>query len=337
VSTRSTTAANVALCVAILLVIVVGVIALWKIDTWGEGGRQRREGPGGLEFEPIDPALIAYRQTAEIDVSMQQPRALAVGPNDTIYVGGDQAVHAFDADGTPRERTSLSAPPRCLAVGGPGDAAPGRLYAGMQDHVVTLDTPAASPAAWPSLGPQATLTSIAATDRGVFVADAGNRIVLQFSPSGELQQRIGAPDTGRNIPGFVITSEHFDLAMGADDLLYVVNPRYLRLESYAANGDLRQHWGEAAAGVEGFFGCCNPIHIAVLPDGRFVTAEKGIARIKVYSPEGAFESVVAGPEQMAAEAADLAVDSRGRVLVLDPTERCVRVFEQKSDAAGGGS
>ena len=34
-----------------------------------------------------------------------------------------------------------------------------------------------------------------------------------------------------------------------------------------------------------FFGCCNPAQLAVLPDGRFVTAEKGIPRVKIYSRE----------------------------------------------------
>ena len=89
-----------------------------------------------------------------------------------------------------------------------------------------------------------------------------------------------------------------------------------------------------------FFGCCNPAHFAILPDGRFVTSEKGIPRIKVYSAQGQFECVVAGPEQLAVDSRqlsdprlaadkrvfDVAVDSRGRVLVLDPQARSVRVY-----------
>ena len=82
--------------------------------------------------------------------------------------------------------------------------------------------------------------------------------------------------------------------------------------------------------MEGFFGCCNPAHFAVLADGRFATAEKGVARIKVYDGEGRFESVVAGPEQLPVEAADLTTDSRGRILVLDPKAKSVRIFELKA-------
>jgi len=34
-------------------------------------------------------------------------------------------------------------------------------------------------------------------------------------------------------------------------------------------------WGKRS-GIADFFGCCNPAHLALLPDGRFVTSGKGI-------------------------------------------------------------
>jgi hypothetical protein len=85
------------------------------------------------------------------------------------------------------------------------------------------------------------------------------------------------------------------------------------------------------------------VHIALFPDGRFVTAEKGIPRVKVYSADGTFESVVVGPETLAPTATaaeetrpehkllavDVAVDGSGRIWVLDPGARQLRVFEQK--------
>ena len=73
----------------------------------------------------------------------------------------------------------------------------------------------------------------------------------------------------------------------------------------------------------------------MLPDGRFVTAEKGIPRIKVYSPRGEFECVVAGPKQMKAVAADLAADRRGRILALDPSNGQRAHLRAKPASAGG--
>ena len=117
----------------------------------------------------------------------------------------------------------------------------------------------------------------------------------------------------------------------------------MRIETYTPDGTLWSFWGESSATIEGFFGCCNPAHIAVLPDGRIVTAEKGLLRVKVFAPDGTFDGVVAGPSQLDSHgqvegqeladheftAVDLAADSRGRVLVLDRNAGRVRVFEEK--------
>jgi hypothetical protein len=100
--------------------------------------------------------------------------------------------------------------------------------------------------------------------------------------------------------------------------------------------------------VEGFCGCCNPVYFTRLPDGWFVTSEKGLNRIKVYDVTGKFECVVAGPEQLIKDrelawksctncqvgfGMPVAADARGRVLVLDPSTRDVRIFERKEKKA----
>jgi len=98
------------------------------------------------------------------------------------------------------------------------------------------------------------------------------------------------------------------------------------VEGYTDKGELETTWGQGSPAVADFFGCCNPAHLAVLPDGRFATGEKGIPRVKVYSREGKFQTVVAGPRQLSDTPADLAADCHGRVLVLDGRAAKVRVF-----------
>ena len=82
--------------------------------------------------------------------------------------------------------------------------------------------------------------------------------------------------------------------------------------------------------IEGFCGCCNPSHFTILNDGKFVTSEKGIARVKVYNRLGILESVVAGSDQFieGTVGLDLAVDSENRIYVLDPVKKMVRIFEK---------
>jgi len=301
-----------------------------------------RDEPVGVDVGPVtasqsavDPELIHYEQTHLFAVEMQQVHAVAVGPDDRIYVGGDQSCRVFSGvDHSVRLDVPLQAEPTCLAVAGSESAVPGRVYVGMKDRVEAFDADGKPVATWDSLGDGAAITSIAVEDEDVFVADAGNRIVLRYETSGKLIGRIGERDDARKIPGFTITSGYFDLAVSpVDGLLRVVNPRALRIETYTFDGDLEGHWGQATPGIEGFFGCCNPIHFAILPDGRFVTAEKGAERVKVYGKDGRFECVVAGPDQLDTQVADLAVDSRGRILVLDPKAKCVRIFEPKQPIA----
>ena len=283
--------------------------------------------------EKIDPALIHYRQAGEIPVGLTHPRALAVGPDGKIFVAGDKALLAFDSKGAKTAEFKLDYDPQCLAVGNADHKYPGRIYVGTSDHVEVLDSSGKQLASWDALGEKALPTSIALAENDVFLADAGNRLVWHYDTDGKLINRIGAADRIRKIPGFFITSPYFDLAVGHDGLLYVVNPGALRLEAYTFEGDLESSWGKGSPAIDGFFGCCNPAHFAVLSDGRFVTAEKGLPRIKIYGPQGKFECVVAGQDQFPSVAADLAVDNDGRILVLDSNKSRVLIFEPKTSAA----
>ncbi|NQU21400.1 MAG: hypothetical protein HQ567_08965 [Candidatus Nealsonbacteria bacterium] len=317
------TTTEVIVATLILVAVVVAVAALIFSDPWGER-------PLSHPDRDVDPALVHYRQTREIPVDMQYVSALAVGPTGDIYVAGDRAIHVFAPDGTKRDDIDLDEEPTCLAVAGANHAKPDRLYVAMRQHVEVVTTDGRPVAKWETIA-KANVTSIAAADEDIFVADAANKIVWRYAPDGTIQGRIGDPDKKKHVPGFVITTPFFDLAMAPDGLLRVVNPRLLRIEAYTIDGDLEGHWGTASPDVDGFYGCCNPIHFAIFSDGRFVTAEKGVQRIKIYDKQGQFDCVVAGPEQMTAQAGDLAVDHNDRVLALDPIARCVRIFEYDSD------
>ncbi len=334
------TRADVFIGVMIVLAIIVAVAAALRIDTWGERGDGvpaddvPDDADLGLQkLRKIDPALIRYGQTAEIPVAMEQARALAVGPDDSICVAGDREIHRYDASGQRRAEILLEGRPTCLAVGGAEHAFPGRLYVGVDHHVEVFDVKGNRQKRWDDLGEKAVLTSLAAAEHDVFVADAGNKTVWHYDTSGKLKGQIGQRDDRRGIPGFVVPSPYIDLAAGRHGLLYVANPGRLRIEAYTLNGDLELFWGKGMPTVQGFFGCCNPAHFALFANGCVVTAEKGLPRVKVYGPQGEFLCVVAGPEQLDVAAADLAVDGRDRVLFLDQQGGCIRVFQRKTPPA----
>jgi len=341
--------------IGLVIVAAAGVAAFVTISANKTGRGGSRLGPSyGYDLgklRRVDPKLILYEEDgpAGIATGFAEARAIAVGPGDAVYVAGDTSVRVFDARGAVACDVGLPGPPRCLTVD-----ADGTIYAGLKDHVEVLDANGTGRTAWPAAGENAVLTSIAVAGTDVFVADAGSRVVLRYDKAGKLLGRIGRKDPNRNIPGFVVPSPYFDLAMAPDGLLRVTNPGRHRIEAYTLDGDLELAWGTpSATNIEGFAGCCNPVNFAIGPGGEFITCEKGLTRVKVYDAEGVFRGVVASPAQFArhdrilsarapspgeSTALDVAIDSRSRVLVLDPCTGEVRVFVRKrpSRPDGGG-
>ncbi|MHC4752788.1 MAG: NHL repeat-containing protein, partial [Planctomycetota bacterium] len=309
------------------------------LDTTGKKG-------GGLgkefmyditELKQIDPNLILYEESTQpIKTGFTDSHSIALDSEGTIYVAGDKAIRLLDEIGELLDEIKLTETVGCLDI-----ADNGKIYVGMRNHVEVYDGWGKRQSTWKSLGRKAVLTSIIVWKNNVFVADAGNRIVVHYDITGTVINRIGKKDSRRNIPGFVIPSPYFDLAVPRDGLLRVVNPGRRRIEAYTFDGDLEFWWGEASAAIEGFCGCCNPVNIAVLPDDGFVTCEKGLVRVKVYDSEGEFLGVVAGPSQLARDGEyrvcdlpeecqaggfDVAVDASGRIFVLDTINNVVRIF-----------
>ena len=324
---RGATVTEAVIAVVVFVAAVVAiVVVLW--DPKPEAGGSL----GVAELQKVDPKLILFDEdvASAMKTDFDEARGLAVGADDTIYVAGDEAIHRFRPDGQRGPDVKLPSPPRCLAVD-----ADDTLYVAVGNHVLMVDPAGKVAATWAPVGEKAVITSIAVAKSDVYVAVFDTpRIVLRYDKAGKLLGRIGGKDEDRNIPGFFVPSPYFDLAMAPDGLLRVADTGRRKIEAYTPDGDLELSWGESSTGIEGFAGCCNPVSFAIRPDGGYVTAEKGITRVKIYDEAGAFEGVVAAPslfrEASDAAALDVAVDSRGRVLVLDPERGTVRVFLRKT-------
>jgi DNA-binding beta-propeller fold protein YncE len=330
--------------VAVLIVaaVVVAVVAVFRMDPTGERGSGLSQAYAYdlSRLARIDPNLILYAESGPgLRTGFRQSRAIAVDRSDRIFIAGDRGIRVFGNAGNLENTIALSGEPQCLTVSDDGT-----IYIGMRNHVQVLDAQGGAPASWAPLGDKAFLTSIAVHDGAVLVADAGNRVVLHYDTTGTLIKRIGQRDPDRNIPGFAVPSPHFDLAVSRDGLLRVANPGRNRIDTFTLDGDLEFWWGEPSVGIEGFCGCCNPVSFALLPNGGFVTAEKGLVRVKVYNSDGGFVGVVAGPDQFAGgkqiriyetpeehqgAVLDVAAGTDGRIYILDPADNTVKVFQRK--------
>ena len=276
----------------------------------------------------IDPQLLAYREADPIATGLAQPRGLALGPDGRLHIVGDQVIRIFDEDSASPSTVGLGSAPQALTV-----ASDGTIYVAMLGHIEVYTPDGTHRASWQSAGERAYFTSVAVAGENVWVADAGGRVVRRYDKSGQVRGQIGKKNEARHIPGLVVPSPHLNVLVGPDGLIWVNNCGRHAVETYTVDGDLTSSWGQPSLNIEGFCGCCNPTNIALLPDEKVVTSEKGLPRVKVYWPDGTLESVVAGPEAFASRVVglDLAVDAAGRVMVLDPAAKTVRSFERREE------
>lgn len=288
-------------------------------------------------FRRTDPKLIQYQETRRFNCLRSSPRCLALDTNGNVLIGAGKFVTRHSIEGALLNEFKVSEDVKCVK-----QAEDGLLYVGLRGHIEVYGANGQLSAAWEKPPGKPYFTGLAVNKGDVFVADAGNRVLLRYARTGNLKSRIGAKEKEKNIPGFIVPSPFFDVEIAPDGLLRVCNPGRHRVETYTTDGDFEGSWGKPGAAIENFCGCCNPINLALLSDGRFVTVEKGIPRVKVYSAQGTFESVVAGSESFIENAAacgphdctvgglDAVADTHGRIYVLDLVAANVRVLEPKS-------
>ncbi|MCE5328678.1 MAG: hypothetical protein LLG01_19945 [Planctomycetaceae bacterium] len=293
-------------------------------------------------YQGMQGAPMLYREdvTRGIDTKLKEPRGIAIGGSGGVYVVGDQIIrlpYSLYGD-LPYEIACPPGPPMCVAEFEKA------LFVGFKDRVAVLKDLSKWQEPWLSRGDKARFAAIAVSGDNVFVADAGNRVVLRYDRSGKLINEIGRKDPAKGAEGLVVPSPYMPLAVTSDGLLRVSNPGKHRVEAYTFDGRFELSWGTFGTGIDKFCGCCNPVGMTLIGGGRFVTVEKGITRIKIYDAEGKFQGVVAGPDQFAEHDKLCAASTAGctygglalaagpddTLYVLDPCTRQARVFVPKA-------
>jgi hypothetical protein len=310
-----------------LIVLAVVIVAIIAGDYLSN--KPDKTGPNPFEynvdnFKVVDSTLIHFRETKNFRIAFEKPVAITIA-NEKLYLAGDNKIQVIGLDGTLQQEIALTGMPQTVEVSG------NTIYTAINNGVNVFNEVGNLIKTWPALTDSALITAIAASETSVFVADAGNRKVHHFSPGGQLLASFdGKADEGV-LHGFIIPSGFFDLDINPDGDLWVVNPGMHSLENYTDEGNLREHWNNTSMMTEGFSGCCNPAFYTFLPDGRFVTSEKALVRIKTYKPSGEFDGVVAAPVKFKEDgrAPDVATDSAGNVYALDFDKKMIRVFEKK--------
>lgn len=315
------------LLIVLGLAIIIIIVRDFVVHKSGENIRNPYE-YNVDEFRKVDPATILYRETKDFAVNASDLKGIAVADSQVIVVAGNQLLK-YNLEGKELSRKQIIDTATCVTIDRNH-----QVWIGLRHSVVMYGPDGVLIKRWNSFGDRSVITSLAVSEENVYVADAGNRIVYHCNTNGGILAKIGEKDEEKGVPGYVIPSPYFPLALDDNNFLWVVNPGMHSFENYNADGSLRTSWGKASFKIDGFTGCCNPSYIAIMDDNSFVTSEKGMPRIKLYDQHGVFKGVVAPPDafdRSSTIAAPIALDSRQRVIALDIERKQVRIFERKEN------
>ncbi|MBK7175319.1 MAG: hypothetical protein IPH84_19375 [Bacteroidales bacterium] len=288
------------------------------------------ENPYDLKLDSLriaDTTAPLFEETARYSPLMSDIHCIATDKSGNIYVGGTDTLQLMDPKGKSVKLILLKGNYTSLCIDDRN-----MIIAGMQDHIRMIDPVSMEAKDWDSPGTDTYLTSVAVHGDDIYAADFGSKSIIRYNRSGKVIRRIGQKDPQSGVPGIILPSPYFDVAATPEGNIWAVNAGRHQLEKYDPDGNLLISWGTPSMGIKGFCGCCNPSHFTLLPDGSFITAEKGIERIKLYDKDGNFECIVASPDSFeeGTTGLDLAIDRSGQILVLDPMQTKIRVFRLKN-------
>ena len=310
----------------ILLVVVIIIVIALDLRSTRVGNRSENKYELNMdELMTVDTTLIGYKEIRNYNIEADSPHAITFHQQ-KIYIAADGFLQTFNIQGNQLLKVTLPYEPACLDV-----AEDGNIVIGFRNRIGFFNEDAELLWMGDTLGYRSIITAVAVKNQLIFVADAGNRVVHRYDISGKYLDQFEGKTGEQDSVGFIVPSGYFDLKINPEGELWVVNPGRHAFENYTYEGELRSFWENNTPGLEGFTGCCNPAHLAFLPDGSFVTSEKLIVRIKTHKPSGELLSVVASPEQFQENgiAPDIAVDTSGNIYALDFDRKIVRVFAPK--------
>lgn len=253
-------------------------------------------------------------------------RGLAVGAAGNVYAVGDSQVAVFSPAGELVEHWATEKPGFCVAV------ADGRVYVGQPGAVQIFEAGGKPLDAWRDAKRLGLVTAIGVCGEDVVIADTEERCIRRYDKGGKFRNDVGKDN---RMKGFLIPNRHLDLAVDAGGVIYAPNPGLHRVERYAQDGKLLGHFGRFdSQDAAGFPGCCNPTNIALTPRGDIAVTEKAGPRVKVYDPAGKLLAVWGeGDFDLMCKNMDIAVDSQGRVYVIDTARLQIVVYEPEASGA----
>lgn len=260
---------RVLLNLAILLVVVAFV--------WYMARSVNKEETTYAEAPREEPFTSRYTKVSSIDLPEEINRFdLADG---MLYISAGQTVYLFNTNG--KKQASFPVKPDVCDILADGE----EIYVLYPTFIEVYSTNGSLIREWEACSELSGYCSIALAGGHLFVTDAENKNICQYTLEGNFVRFIQSPR------GFIVPSYSSDIT-SRNDTVYCVNPGRHLVETYTPTGEFIAAFG-GPGGEAGFFaGCCNPAYVSFTPEGELITSEKGNPRVSVFGKNGVFREML---------------------------------------------
>ena len=198
---------------------------------------------------------------------------------DNIVISVADQVQIYQSNGTLISSFKINSNLRDLAV------TSNEILLLYTSHIEVFNTQGNQIRKWKAAKENSDYCSMAFGGGAVYITDAGNKNICQYSINGLFQRIIDSPNR------FIVPSYSFGITYNKGTI-FCSNPGRHQVEKYTADGKYIGSFGAAGGAIGKFCGCCNPVHLSYTETGDLITSEKGNPRISCYSPDGQFQSLL---------------------------------------------
>ncbi len=259
-----------------------------------------------------------WKVTSIIDPAAGKVESVGIMKNGNVVIGGDSFVACYDPEMRLLWNNKTDKPVRAISASGD------TIFTATTETIRLLNTEGSQIGEWGPFEDDALITSVSANNSFVVFADAFNKILMVLDKKGNLKSMIG-----KSGEPFILPSPYFDVAIDAENIIYVANTGKHLIEKRKIDGTLLEQFGGAGTDPEFYCGCCNPAHFTLIPGG-IITAEKGINRIKILNRKGEFMEFVSSINKFTPSVPIAVASSDGKIIYgANPADSKVYVFTKK--------
>jgi hypothetical protein len=279
----------------------------------------RKEENVAESSDSVTPEIAdSWKITSTIDPASGKIESVGIMKNGDVIIGGESFIACYDPELKMLWNNKTDQP--VTAISTSGDT----IFTSTAETIRLLNPEGNKIGEWGPFEDSAMITSVSANKSFVVFADAGNKVLMVLDKKGNLKSMIG-----KSGEPFILPSPYFDVAIDTANFIYAANTGKHRIEKRKIDGTVIEQFGGTGTAPEFYCGCCNPAHFTLLPGG-FITAEKGINRIKILNSKGEFVEFISSVNKFIPSIPiDVASLDGKTIYGANPADSKVYVFNKK--------